>query len=203
MTDALPLFPLSHGIFPDGMLQLQIFEVRYLDLIRRCHREQTPFGVAWLAQGSEVAVPGQVPRLHPVGTVVRVDTLETLQAALLRVRCIGGQRFKLGATEAGPYGVWYGEVEYLPEDLPTPLPPEMQPLANRLGRGIAQAQADGRLDELPLQAPYRLDECGWVANRWGELLPLPAEDKLSLLGEADPLVRLRQVARYLGTGAGD
>jgi len=38
--DTIPLFPLSHGVFPDGMLQLQIFEVRYLDLIKRCHREQ-------------------------------------------------------------------------------------------------------------------------------------------------------------------
>ena len=39
MTDTIPLFPLSHGIFPDGMLQLQIFEVRYLDLMNRCQEE--------------------------------------------------------------------------------------------------------------------------------------------------------------------
>jgi hypothetical protein len=201
--ERIPLFPLSYGVFPDGVLNLQIFEVRYLDLIRRCHREQTPFGVAWLAQGNEVAVPGQVPRLHPVGTLAHIDTLETLQAALLRVRCLGGLRFTLGATETGPYGVWYGQVNYLPEDLPTPIPPQLQPLANRLGRGIAQAQADQRLSELPLQAPYRLDECGWVANRWAELLPLSVEEKLALLAVADPLARLAQMKQYLGAGAGD
>jgi Lon protease-like protein len=201
--ERIPLFPLSHGVFPDGVLRLQIFEVRYLDLIRRCHREQTPFGVAWLAQGNEVAVPGQVPRLHAMGTLVRVEDLQTVQAALLRVRCVGGQRFTLGEVEAGPYGVWYGQAEYVPEDLPVPIPPELQPLANRLGKGIAQAQADQLLDQLPLQAPYRLDECGWVANRWAELLPLSAEEKLVLLGEVDPLVRLRQVGEYLGTRTGD
>jgi Lon protease-like protein len=49
MIDTIPLFPLSHGVFPDGMLPLQIFEPRYLDLIKRCQREQMPFGVvAWL-----------------------------------------------------------------------------------------------------------------------------------------------------------
>jgi hypothetical protein len=197
--ERIPLFPLSHGVFPDGVLRLQIFEVRYLDLIRRCHREQTPFGVAWLAQGNEVAVPGQVPRLHAMGTLVRVEDLQTVQAALLRVRCVGGQRFRLGEIEAGPYGVWYGQAEYVPEDLPAPIPPELQPLANRLGKGIAQAQADQLLDQLPLQAPYRLDECGWVANRWAELLPLSAEEKLELLAEVDPLVRLSAVAKYLGT----
>jgi hypothetical protein len=198
--ERIPLFPLSHGVFPDGVLRLQIFEVRYLDLIRRCHREQTPFGVAWLAQGNEVSVPGQVPRLHAMGTLVHVEDLQTVQAALLRVRCLGSQRFTLGAIEAGPYGVWYGEADYVPEDLSVPIPPELQALANRLGKGIAQAQADQLLDQLPLQAPYRLDECGWVANRWAELLPLSAEEKLELLGEVDPLVRLRQVAQYLGTG---
>lgn len=199
--ERIPLFPLSHGAFPDGVLQLQIFEVRYLDLIRRCHREHTPFGVAWLAKGKEVAVPGQMPRLHPVGTLVRIDTLETLQPALLRVRCVGGQRFRLARTEAGPYGVWYGQVDYLPEDLPTPIPQGLQSLAKHLGRGIAQAQAEQRLQELPLQAPYRLDECGWVANRWADLLPLAVEEKLSLLAETDPLVRLAQVAQHLETGA--
>lgn len=197
--ERIPLFPLSHGVFPDGVLHLQIFEVRYLDLIRRCHREHTPFGVAWLAQGNEVAVPGQVPRLHPVGTLAHIETLETLQAALLRVRCVGGKRFTLGAMEAGPYGVWYGEVDYMSDDAPTPLPPQLQPLANRLGRGIAQAQTDGRLGELPLQAPYRLDECGWVANRWAELLPLSAEEKMALLAQPDPQARLVQVAQVLGT----
>jgi Lon protease-like protein len=201
--ERIPLFPLSHGVFPDGVLRLQIFEVRYLDLIRRCHRENTPFGVAWLAQGNEVAVPGQTPRLHAMGTLAHIEDLQTVQAALLRVRCVGGQRFKLGAIEAGPFGVWYGEVEYLPEDLPVPIPTDLQPLANRLGKGIAQAQSDQLLDQLPLQAPYRLDECGWVANRWAELLPLTAEEKLALLEQADPLVRLVQVGQFLGTGSGD
>lgn len=58
MTDTLSLFPLSHGVFPDGMLQLQIFEVRYLDLMKRAHQNQTPFGVAWLRSGREVQEPG-------------------------------------------------------------------------------------------------------------------------------------------------
>ena len=201
--ERIPLFPLSHGVFPNGVLRLQIFEVRYLDLIRRCHRENTPFGVAWLAQGNEVTVPGQTPRLHPMGTLAHIEDLQTVQAALLRVRCVGGRRFKLGAIQAGPFGVWYGEVEYLPEDLPVTIPPDLQPLANRLGKGIAQAQSDQLLDQLPLQAPYRLDECGWVANRWAELLPLTAEEKLELLAEVDPRVRLVQVGQYLESGSGD
>ena len=70
--DTIPLFPLSHGVFPDGMLQLQIFEVRYLDLIKRCHREQKPFGVAWLKKGSEVQVPGEQPLMHTHGCMAHI-----------------------------------------------------------------------------------------------------------------------------------
>ena len=195
--ETIPLFPLSHGLFPEGRLDLQIFEVRYLDLVRRCHREQKPFGVAWIEQGQEVTVPGQQPRLYSYGTLAHIDSLETVQAALLRIRCHGGQRFALHNTYAGPLGVWQGEAQYMAPDAAVDIPPDLQYLAQRLGRGIAQAQADGRLPELPLLAPFRLDECGWVANRWAELLPLPAAYKQALLHESDPLTRLRAIDRSM------
>ena len=76
--ETIPLFPLSHGLFPDGRLDLQIFEVRYLDLVRRCHREGTPFGVAWIEQGREVTVPGEQPQLFSHGTLAQIDSLETV-----------------------------------------------------------------------------------------------------------------------------
>lgn len=43
----LPLFPLDTVLFPDGLLPLRIFEVRYLDMVRRCQQSQTPS--AWSA----------------------------------------------------------------------------------------------------------------------------------------------------------
>ena len=195
--ETIPLFPLSHGLYPDGRLDLQIFEVRYLDLVRRCHREQTPFGIAWIEEGQEVTVPGQMPKLFSYGTLAHIDSLETVQAALLRIRCHGGQRFALHRTHAGPLGVWHGDVEYLAPDAALDIPPELEYLAQRLGRGIAMAQRDGRLAELPLLPPFRLDECGWVANRWAELLPLPTVYKQALLQESDPLTRLRAIDRSM------
>ena len=195
--ETIPLFPLAHGLFPDGRLDLQIFEVRYLDLVRRCHREQKPFGIAWIEEGQEVTVPGQQPTLFSYGTLAHIDSLETVQAALLRIRCHGGQRFALHRTHAGPLGVWQGEVQLLAPDAAVDIPSELEYLAQRLGRGIAMAQQDGRLAELPLLAPFRLDECGWVANRWAELLPLPTTYKQALLQESDALTRLRAIDRSM------
>ena len=77
------------------------------------------------------------------------------------------------------------------------IPPELEYLAQRLGRGIAVAQQDGRLAELPLLPPFRLDECGWVANRWAELLPLPTAYKQAILQESDALARLHAIDRSM------
>jgi hypothetical protein len=38
------------------------------------------------------------------------------------------------------------------------------------------------------------EDAGWVGNRWAEILPLSAAEKLALLELADPLARLAQVA---------
>ena len=81
--DRIPLFPLSNGLFPDGMLQLQIFEVRYLDMIRRCEKEGTPFGVVGIAQGREVQVPGETVTLHNVGTLAHIVEFTALTSATL------------------------------------------------------------------------------------------------------------------------
>ena len=197
MQHTIPLFPLSHGLFPDGMLPLQIFEVRYLDLIKRCHQQQLPFGIAWIKKGSEVTVPGQVPLLHPMGCVAQIREFEQVQPTFFRVVCQGGLRFQLHDVQPGPLGVWQGSVSYMPQDPKVEVPASLQAHADRLGKVIATAQQKGLIDRLPIFAPYHLDQCGWLANRYAEAMPIALEVKLQLLGEPDPLKRLQAVAELI------
>jgi len=197
MQHTIPLFPLSHGLFPDGMLPLQIFEVRYLDLLKRCHQQQLPFGVAWIKEGSEVKVPGEVPLLHHVGCLAHVREFEQVQPTFFRVLCQGGLRFQLDDVQPGPFGVWQGSVSYLAQDPEVDVPVSMQAHADRLGKVIATAQQKGLLDKLPIFPPYHLDQCGWVANRYAEAMPISAELKLQMLSEPDPLKRLEAVAQFI------
>ena len=46
--------------------------------------------------------------------------------------------------------------------------------------------------------PLRFDDCGWLANRWCELLPVPLELKQRLMALDNPLVRLELVSDILG-----
>jgi Lon protease-like protein len=175
------------------MLHLQIFEVRYLDLIRRCYQDHSPFGIVWLAEGEEVQQPGQTPKVFPWGCYAHITEVVTVLPALLRVRCRGGMRFRLEEIEPGPYGVWHAEVIEVEADSVVSIPQETQIMSDRLGQWIARAQSKGFEDRLPMTPPYRLDECGWVANRWAELLTLSVEQKVDLLAERDPVKRLRSV----------
>ena len=193
----LPLFPLARGVLPDGMLRLNIFEVRYLDLIKRCHRDHTPFGVVWLAEGSEVLKPGETPKLHVAGCSVQVRAVEAAQPSLLHIECQGQQRFWLDDYEPGRFGVWQGTVRQVANDEVVAIEPDLQEAANRLGSAIRDAQLRGALAQLAMYAPYRLDECGWVANRLIEALPLPSATAVAMMMEADPAQRLRQVAAWL------
>ena len=179
------------------MLSLQIFEVRYLDLIKRCQQQQLPFGVAWIKEGSEVQVPGQVPSLHHVGCMAHIREFEQVQPTFYRIVCQGGLRFELHDVQPGPYGVWQGSVSYLPQDTEVELPASLQAHADRLGKVIASAQKQGVIDKLPIFAPYLLDQCGWLANRFAEALPISALIKLQLLSEQDPLKRMEEVSRLL------
>ena len=197
MLHTIPLFPLSQGIFPDGMLSLQIFEVRYLDLIKRCQQQQLPFGVAWIKGGSEVQVPGQVPSLHSLGCMAHIREFEQVQPTLFRIVCQGGLRFQLHDVQPGPYGVWQGSVSYMAQDPEVDVPANLQTHADRLGRVIASAQQQGVIHKLPIFAPYHLDQCGWLANRYAEAIDVSAAVKLELLGELDPLQRLESVLRVM------
>jgi Lon protease-like protein len=194
----IPLFPLSHGLFPDGMLSLQIFEVRYLNLIKRCHQEQLPFGVVWLQHGSEVQVPAETPLLHGFGCHAHIRNFEQVQPNLFRVVCQGGLRFALNHTMPGPLGVWQGDISLMEQDPEVEIPAHLEHHASRLGKLIASAQQQGQLDRLPIFQPYFLDQCGWVANRYAEALDISSDLKMQLLCELDPFKRLERIDALIG-----
>lgn len=193
----LPLFPLQTVLFPGGLLALRIFEVRYLDLIQRCQKEGAPFGVVCLSRGSEVRqapVPGEPEVFHTVGTMAHLVALERPQPGLMLIRCHGGRRFRLLRSEQMKHGLWTGEAEYLEDDPVVPVPADLAPVRAGLQRLLQHMQAQARPDdELPIQPPYQWDDCGWVANRWCELLPVSPQLKQQFLAVDNPLVRLELV----------
>jgi Lon protease-like protein len=117
---------------------------------------------------------------------------------LMQIACTGTSRFRLLSAEQGRYGLWTGEAEILADDPPCEIPPDFQPGVNALGALIADLQRRGTPAALmPIAPPFRLDECGWVADRWSEILPLPPTLKEELLLTTDPARRLARIHAIL------
>jgi len=188
---SLPLFPLGTVLFPGGILALKVFEVRYLDMIGKCHKTGAPFGVVALREGSEVRKPGASERFVEVGTIALIEQIERPQPGLMLIRCLGTQRFGIETSRKLPHGLWVADVTRLEDDAEVDLPTDLQRAAVALGKLIESLQLRGLPpDQLPLQAPFQLEDCGWVANRWCELFPLPLELRQRLMALDNPLVRL-------------
>jgi hypothetical protein len=197
--DALPLFPLELVLFPDGFLPLRIFEVRYLDMVRKCHHAGAPFGVVALTQGDEVRHAGAPDeRFHDIGTLAVIEKIDNPQPGLITLLCRGSQRFRVTQRSHLPHGLWVANVEQLAADLPVPIPEDLLTTATTLAQVLASLREhynDAATAISP--TPTQLADCGWVANRWCELLPIPLELKQQLMDLDNPLVRLELVGDVL------
>jgi len=93
--ETIPLFPLNSILFPKGRISLQIFESRYVDMIRQCLKDGTGFGVVLIEAGSEVASKGQKLDIHRIGTYSTVVDWNQLPNGLLGITVEGQTTFKI------------------------------------------------------------------------------------------------------------
>jgi uncharacterized protein len=179
----LPLFPLHTVLLPGGALHLQIFEPRYLDMVGRCMRAGTAFGVVRIVAGLEA---GPVSDTAAVGTSARIVDFHSLSNGLLGIRCRGERRFRLQSRERRADGLIVGQVRWLPQSTAVPVPAHCRELVSVLRRGLQNAaDAAGEHD---------FADAEWVGYRLLELLPLSAEQRQYSLENHEPLQRLQWLA---------
>jgi len=203
LLHSLPLFPLGTVLFPGGVLPLRIFEVRYLDMVGKCRKADAPFGVVSLTSGSEVRKPGgDAESFAAVGTLAVIREFESPQSGLLQIECVGTQRFRVRSTELQKHGLWVAEVEAVLDDAAVEIPDDLQHTATALRRLVDTLEArrraqGGEAVRLPIGQPYLFNDCGWVANRWCELVPMQLELRQRLMELESPLMRLELVSDLL------
>ncbi len=179
----IPLFPLGTVLFPAGPLPLRIFETRYIDLVRRCLRDDTGFGVVMILEGAEAG--GGPATICNVGTYARIVDFSQQPDGLLGIQALGERRFRILERRRAKDSLHLADVEWLPDEIEVPLPAEFAELGPALEHVIEQVGP-------PYSTlPRRLDDAGWVANRLTELLPLSPGHKQHCLELDDPVERLR------------
>lgn len=182
---SIPLFPLHTVLFPGGPLALRIFEARYLDMVSRCLRQDSGFGVVLIRNGNEV---GEVPEVYEVGTLGRISYWEQRRDGLLGITVTGEQRFRILERVIEPNQLMVAEVELLPNEPAVAVPAEYQPLVKMLLKIVEE------LGHPYVTMPKAYDDSAWVGARLAELLPLELVQKQHLLQLHDPLERLERLA---------
>jgi uncharacterized protein len=193
--ETIPLFPLNSVMFPKGRISLQIFESRYVDMVRQCLRDGSGFGIVLISTGSEVAKTGQKLDVHRVGTLCEVVDWNQLPNGLLGITAEGKRTFQLVETWRESNQLCRAVVTFREQDAVTAAAvavrqefAEYVDLLQGLSRHPAIAE---------LRVDVSFDNLREVAWRLSDLLPIANKEKQTLLELEDPIARLQQIELYI------
>jgi Lon protease-like protein len=184
------LFPLNTVLFPGSILPLQIFEQRYLNLIKDCMKQQTGFVVVLISEGKEV---GAAPQIFRTGCYVEIIDWESLDNGLLGITIQAKYRAQLSDSSVRDDGLLLAEVSPLYSSLDDNaiLPETFKPLSDTLAQLLQHPFADryrGKVD---------FDNTADICYRLGELLPISNKEKQLLLETETTEQMLDQLALHI------
>ena len=173
-TQTHSLFPLDTVLFPGGILPLQIFEQRYLNMIKSCMKNETGFIVVLISSGKEV---NDVPEIHRIGTYVKIVDWESLSNGLLGITVQGDRRVQLQTTSAKDDGLLVGKISELEscDNHATILNSKHDDLVKTLQELSKHPFVARRYSDIDYSS------ASTVCNRLSELLPIPNLVKQELL----------------------
>tara|TARA_B110000196_G_scaffold278069_1_gene256960 strand:- start:28 stop:618 length:591 start_codon:yes stop_codon:yes gene_type:complete len=176
----IPLFPLNTVLFPQGELQLRLFEPRYIDMVSECLRSDSGFGLCLRDESKEIT---KGVGFFPLGTYVKIIDWDQMNDGLLGIKVIGERRFKVENYDAQKNNLYIGNVTLLDED--DGLLPEAYQNFSHLLKEISKRY------KLPLiDVPEQFEKATWISDRLAELLPFEITAKQSLLEMNNSLKRL-------------
>lgn len=189
----IPLFPLRLVLFNRSLFELEIFEPRYLRMVRRAISNDTGIGVVFLLQGSEVFIKTDDPfELATVGTLTSIKHHEPLTDSRVLIVVEGGAKFRLHSTWIEDDHLHMGLVDILRDDPQLPLRSKDQDLAELFNR-----MNDLRMSEGHSKMNIEENSASALSYRLSEILPMSMEFRQSLLEIDSPYRRLDRIYRWV------
>ena len=174
-----PIFPLRTILFPDSKLPLRIFEPRYIDMVSKCMKETSEFGVVLSRESNEP----KMFETYNMGTMAKIIDWEQSNDGLLGITTIGTNKFKLLGMNKQEDGLNIGNVGIIERE------DDFKPTEN-FSNLVSLLKAI--LDDINLynEDEKKFESASWVSFRFAEILPLKLEDKQKCLEIDDPIIRL-------------
>lgn len=189
----IPLFPLPLVLFPGGKLPLQIFEARYLDMVKRCMRENVGFGVVLIEDGEQVLRnrDQQLPTISHCGTYATIVDFDQNPNGTLGIMIEGQVKFVIRDQFEMPDRLMMAQVEFLELEEQIAVPENKQHLVSLLEMFVEH----DAVRDLGLQINF--DEAREVGSRLTELLPCPNHFKQRMLEMKNPVARLNELEKLI------
>ncbi len=189
MTEKHALFPLKSILLPGCVMDLQIFEARYLDMLSRCFKQGESFLIVALESGPETGF-GDV-RFNALGCEAHIVDWQQRDNGLLGIRVEGRRRGRIADADVAEDGLVRGEVSWLQEQPDAPLLDEHHDLLvlhealmqHPLAEGLGLPDVAGCQQRLSYQLAF--------------LLPFSLDQKVGLLNMDKPQDRLSQISDWL------
>jgi len=184
------LFPLNTVLFPGSILPLQLFEQRYLNMIKECMKQQTGFVTVLISEGKEV---GAAPKIYCTGCYVEIIDWESLPSGLLGISIQAKHRVQLANSTVRDDGLLLAEATPFNSSLDNnlPMPNMFKPLPDTLKQ----------LLEHPFAKQYKnnvdFNSTAEVCYRLSELLPISNKQKQLLLESETAEQMLDQLALHI------
>lgn len=197
----LPVFPLSLVVCPEGLINLRIFEARYLDMVKACLREKTGFCIVAALSEAKTNITSSLP-FASVGSVVKILDADVSTVGLIMISCRARHRVKVNGFTMQPDGLVIGALSTINNDLKIPIPDDLKIVSENLQHLIESLPLQGISEkDIPIIKPYEYNDATWVSNRWVELLNLPLIHKQRLMELDSPIVRLELIQDVINQNA--
>jgi len=185
----LPLFPLPVVLFPGTRLPLQIFEPRYLRMVKEAMKNESGFVMVQSLSGKAKSEPGQP--FCSVGCYGEIADWYPLPNDLLGIELDGLHKVMIHSHRAEADGLLIAQCEYLAADQQTTVAEKHQALVQLL----KDLQKHPMIEMIGLDIDYR--NATEVGYKLAEFLPFSPAEKQLLLESDDALLRLDAIQSLL------
>ena len=196
LSSELPIFPLTINVLPGGYLPLQIFEPRYLDMVKNCMRQEIGFCVVLLRGSMNQIDSSKLPDHSPIGTYVEIVDFNQLENGLLGITVQGQYRIQILDRRKQEDGLIVADIiEQSEEEESLSLEPQYK----NIWRILRDISKHPEIKKLELDIDF--NNSSSVAYNLASLLPLTSPERQNILefqSNFDRFDHLNKIVKQLG-----
>lgn len=183
------LFPLTINVLPGAYLPLQIFEPRYIDMVKDCLSKETGFCVVLIKEEKELST---LKAQHSAtGTYVEVVDFNQLENGLLGITVQGKYRAQILDRKEQDDGLLLGNIVQSKEADDICLEADYE----NIWRVLREISEHPEIKKLQLEIDF--SDSSSVAYNLASLLPISPLDKQLLLESNSNKIRLNSLQEIL------